>query len=114
MYDTYLLIVLSCLSLAAIKVGVNTKDILVAALGIVSTIITLCMIGGELHFRHESRPKRKKKKPQRKVSNKVIALILLEILVGLVFSILHVNGVEVSVTIIVAAIIIAAIASLLF
>lgn len=111
-YDTYLLIVLSCLSIATIKFGVGTKDTLVAALGIVATLITICMIGGEL--RYETRPKRKKKKPQRRISNKVIALIILELLVGLAISILTVNGVKVSPTIIIAATIVAAIASLLF
>lgn len=110
MYDTYLLTVLSCLSIATIKFGVGTKDTLVAALGIVATLI---MIGGELHYRYETRPKRKKKKPQRRISNKVIALIILELLVGLAISILTVNGVKVSPTII-AATIVAAIASLLF
>lgn len=110
-YDTYLLIVLSCLSIATIKFGVGTKDTLVAALGIVATLIT---IGGELHYRYETRPKRKKKKPQRRISNKVIALIILELLVGLAISILTVNGVKVSPTIIIAATIVAAIASLLF
>lgn len=110
-YDTYLLIVLSCLSIATIKFGVGTKDTLVAALGIVATLIT---IGGELHYRYETRPKRKKKKPQRRISNRVIALIILELLVGLAISILTVNGVKVSPTIIVAATIVAAIASLLF
>lgn len=113
MYDTYLLIVLSCLSIATIKFGVGTKDTLVAALGIVATLITICMIGGELHYHYETRPKRKKKKPQRRISNKVIALIILELLVGLAISILTVNGVKVSPTII-AATIVAAIASLLF
>ena len=112
MYDTYLLIVLSCLSIATIKFGVGTKDTLVAALGIVATLITICMIGGELHYRYETR--RKKKKPQRRISNKVIALIILELLVGLAISILTVNGVKVSPTIIIAATIVAAIASLLF
>lgn len=113
MYDTYLLIVLSCLSIATIKFGVGTKDTLVAALGIVATLITICMIGGELHYRYETRPKRKKK-PQRRISNKVIALIILELLVGLAISILTANGVKVSPTIIIAATIVAAIASLLF
>lgn len=110
-YDTYLLIVLSCLSIATIKFGVGTKDTLVAALGIVATLI---MIGGELHYRYETRPKRKKKKPQRRISSKVIALIILELLVGLAISILTVNGVKVSPTIIIATTIVAAIASLLF
>lgn len=113
-YDTYLLIVLSCLSIATIKFGVGTEDTLVAALGIAATLITICMIGGELHYRYETRPKRKKKKPQRRISNKVIALIILELLVGLAISILTVNGVKVSPTIIIAATIVAAIASLLF
>lgn len=44
----------------------------------------------------------------------MIALIILELLVGLAISILTVNGVKVSPTIIIAATIVAAIASLLF